>query len=67
MKKIITVFFLVLVTQSAEADFLIKFKDQKAHVWQSYYAKGSEYCTQKSYGEYCVEKSDVVSVNAARH
>ncbi len=61
MKKII-VLCLVLFSSSANADSLFRFKDGSAHVWESYYAKGGQYCTMKSYGEYCVNRSDVVSI-----
>jgi hypothetical protein len=61
MKKMI-LFCLVLVSSSAQADILFKFKDQSAHVWTGYYAKGNEYCTLKSFGEYCTSRQDVVSI-----
>jgi hypothetical protein len=31
-------------------------------VWPKYSEKGVKYCTQMSYGEFCVLKSDVVSI-----
>ena len=46
----------------AQADVLLKFKDGTANVWEGYSEKGNQYCTQKSIGEYCVLKKDVLSV-----
>ena len=61
MKKLI-VLCLVLVSSSSPADTLFRFKDGSANVWASYYAKGGQYCTMKSYGEYCVDRADVVTI-----
>ena len=61
MKKI-ALLCLVLFPSFASADSLFKFKDGSAHVWGSYYNKGNQYCTMKSFGEYCVDRSDVLSI-----
>ncbi|HUL00270.1 MAG TPA: hypothetical protein VLX29_05370 [Nitrospirota bacterium] len=47
MKKLIAVAVLVLFAQVAQADWLLKFKDDSANVWQNIYEKGSNYCTMK--------------------
>lgn len=62
MKKLLMIAVLVSFSQVAQADWLIKFKDKTANVWPSYYQKGSDYCTTKSFGEYCVRRSDVASI-----
>jgi hypothetical protein len=61
MKKIIVLCFMLLA-QTTQGEVLVRFKDQTSHVWSSYYLKGAEYCTMKTFGEYCVEKADVVSI-----
>lgn len=57
------IFFIsVLWAPVSYADFEFKFKDGSTLVWPKYSEKGDKYCTQMSYGEFCVLKSDVVSI-----
>jgi len=61
MAKILALMLIVIV-QTAHADVMLQFKDKTAHVWDSYYEKAGQYCTMKSFGEFCVQKKDVVSI-----
>ncbi len=62
MKRLFAIAVLVLLAMPAMADVMLSFKDGTRNVWTAYYAKGKEYCTKKEFGEYCVQKSDVVSI-----
>ncbi|MEK6742225.1 MAG: hypothetical protein AABZ15_01355 [Nitrospirota bacterium] len=62
MKVIMLAAFLIFSCHTAHADWLLRFKDKTANVWPSYFEKDSQYCTMKTFGEYCVRKSDLVSI-----
>lgn len=62
IKFVVFITVLMICAQTAHADYMLQFKDKTANVWAVYYAKGKEYCTKKEFGEYCVQKSDVVSI-----
>lgn len=61
MSRIIALCF-ALFAETASADVMLKFNDGTANVWESYYENGTQYCTKKSFGEYCVLKKDVISI-----
>ncbi len=52
----------VLGVSASHAEYELKFKDGSTLVWPKYTEKTGKYCTQMSYGEFCVLKSDVVSI-----
>ncbi len=60
MKQLFTVAVLVLFAQVANSATLLKFRDGSANVWDNISVNGNQYCTQKSFGELCVKKQDVV-------
>lgn len=62
MKSLIVIVFILLCSQVASADTMLRFKDGTAFVWEPFYVKGSNYCTEKEYGEICVPKNTVKSL-----
>jgi hypothetical protein len=63
MKEIIVALLTLLICSGvAGADSVLRFKDGSTNVWDNIYVKGKEYCTKKTIGEFCVQKTDVQSV-----
>lgn len=62
MKHFIAIAFVLLCSQAASADTMLRFKDGTAWVWDNIYTKGADYCTEKEYGELCAPKNTVASI-----
>ncbi len=58
---IVALAFLAWAT-GAHAEYELKLKDGSSLVWPRYVEKEKQYCTEMSYGEFCVFKSDVASI-----
>ena len=57
---LMTLLLVLLCSQFAQADTLLRFRDGSANVWDNISDRGRQYCTTKAFGELCVPKSDVV-------
>jgi len=63
MGKVFTIGFLfiyIALTYSAHAATLTT-KDGKKYEWDGYYDNGSQYCTRRAGGSFCIDKSNVAS------
>ncbi len=62
MKKQIILVLLLSTAGICRADYELRLNDGVTLTWGQYFAEGSQYCTQKESGKFCVQKSDVVSL-----
>lgn len=62
MRTILAITGLLFLAPAAQADYMLKLTDGTAVVWDSYYVKGTRYCTRKAIGEVCWAKADVRSI-----
>lgn len=59
---IILLFLLLSMTSTCHADYEIRLNDGVTLIWHQYTIEGSEYCTHKESGKFCIQKGDVVAV-----
>ncbi|OGL45268.1 MAG: hypothetical protein A2W05_03960 [Candidatus Schekmanbacteria bacterium RBG_16_38_10] len=64
MKKFIPLilFFILTGFVYAEEKVAITSKSGITYHWDNYFEKDNNYCTMKSYGEFCVQKSNIASI-----
>jgi len=60
--KYALVVIMLLVSSFAGAAELLTFRDGTTMVFQDRYDKGTDYCTNRATGEFCVEKKDVKKI-----
>ncbi len=62
MKKLIIIFLLMSTASICRADYELRLNDGVTLTWPAYSIEGSQYCTQKEFGKFCIQKSDVVAL-----
>jgi len=50
---------------TCRADYEIRLIDGVSLTWREYTIEGNQYCTQKEFGKFCIQKKDVASVHEA--
>lgn len=64
MKIIITIFLLIFLTPSSDAEMMLKLKNGNVMTWSNLIEEDGQYnCTQKSIGKFCIPKDVVVSIS----
>lgn len=59
---IIIILFCLFLISPAYATYKIILKDGATLTWSNYFEEKDKYCTHKSFGKFCISKSDVVSI-----
>jgi N-acyl-D-amino-acid deacylase len=63
MKKLTIIFLLAVSTASVcHGEYEVRLNDGVTLTWRKYFIEGSQYCTQKEFGKFCILKSDVVGL-----
>lgn len=62
MKKLIFITLWLLSADVCRAEYELLLSDGVKLIWAAYTVEDGQYCTQKSFGKFCVQKKDVVSL-----
>ncbi len=62
MKSLIIIILLMSLANICRADYEIRLTDGVTLTWREYFIEGSQYCTRKDIGKFCVQKSDVIAL-----
>jgi N-acyl-D-amino-acid deacylase len=65
MKKLIPITLWLLCADVCRAEYELLLNDGVKLTWDEYTVEDGQYCTQKSFGKFCVQKKDVVSLKQA--
>lgn len=62
IKKLIILFLLIPAANICHADYEVRLNDGVTLTWREYFIEGSQYCTEKEFGKFCIQKSGVVAL-----
>src|SRR5574341_280633 len=62
VKKLIIIFLLMSMAGICRADYELRLDDGVTLIWREYSVEGSQYCTHKEFGKFCILKSDVLAL-----
>ncbi len=65
MKKLILITLWLLCADVCRAEYELLLNDGVKLTWDEYTVEDGQYCTQKPFGKFCVQKKDVVSLKQA--